>query len=85
MHRKSVSKISVLFASDSPILPSSVMNLLDNTDIVKVVAFAEMQEDVLPLVEVHRPHLVVLDLEVAGMRFTIWHAVCCVARSQHYL
>jgi two-component system, NarL family, nitrate/nitrite response regulator NarL len=40
------------------------MNLLDNTDNVKVVARAETQKDVLPLANVHRPHLAVLDLDV---------------------
>ena len=50
-------------------LPGSVMNLLDNTDNVKVVACAETQKDVLPLTDVHRPHLAVLDLDVE------WHTI----------
>jgi two-component system nitrate/nitrite response regulator NarL len=74
LHRESRSKISVLFASDVPILPDGVMNLLDNTDNVKVVACAETQQDVLPLAHVHRPHLVVLDLDAE------WNVIHDLAR-----
>jgi two-component system, NarL family, nitrate/nitrite response regulator NarL len=74
LHRESISKISVLFASDPTILPDSVMNLLDHTDNVKVVARAETQKDVLPLADVHRPHLAVLDLDVE------WDAIHHLAR-----
>ena len=74
LHKESLSKISVLFASDIPILPGSVMNLVDNTDNVKVVACAQTQKAVLPLADVHRPQLAVLDLDVA------WDAIHHLAR-----
>jgi DNA-binding NarL/FixJ family response regulator len=50
------------------------MNLLDNTDNVKVVACAETQKDVLPLADVHHPHITVLDLDVE------WDAIHHLAR-----
>jgi two-component system, NarL family, nitrate/nitrite response regulator NarL len=56
--------ISVLLASDIPMLRGSVVDLLNDAQSVNVVACAESQSQVLPLAETHRPKLAILDLDV---------------------
>jgi len=56
--------ISVLVGSNFPMLRQSVVALLDNSPNLEIVACAETDCAVLPLVEVHRPQVALLDLEV---------------------
>jgi len=56
--------IAVLLASDIPILRGSVVNLLNDTQRVNVVACAESHDQVLPLAEAHGPNLAILDLDI---------------------
>src|SRR5262245_31750730 len=56
--------ISVLLASDIPMLRGSVVELLNDAQSVNVVACAESQNQVLPLAEAYRPRLAILDLDV---------------------
>ncbi len=56
--------ISVLLASDIPMLRGSVVELLNDAQSVNVVACAESQHQVLPLAEAYRPRLAILDLDV---------------------
>src|SRR5436190_12811262 len=56
--------ISVLLASDIPMLRGSVTELLNDAQSVNVVACAESQNQVLPLAEAYRPRLAILDLDV---------------------
>jgi two-component system, NarL family, nitrate/nitrite response regulator NarL len=56
--------ISVLLASDIPMLRGSVVDLLNDAQSVSVVACAESHGEVLPLAEVHRPQLALLDLDI---------------------
>ena len=58
------STISVLVGSNFPMLRHSVVTLLDNSPNLEIVACAETDCAVLPLAEVHRPHVALLDLEV---------------------
>ena len=56
--------ISVLLASDIPMLRGSVVDLLNDAQSVSVVACAESHGEVLPLAEAHRPQLAILDLDI---------------------
>jgi DNA-binding NarL/FixJ family response regulator len=60
----STAEISVLLASDIPMLRGSVVDLLNDAQSVSVVACAESQEQVLPLAEACQPKLAILDLNV---------------------
>jgi DNA-binding NarL/FixJ family response regulator len=56
--------ISVLLASDIPMLRGSVVELLNDAQSVNVVACAESQDQVLPFAEAYQPRLAILDLDV---------------------
>ena len=60
----SIVDISVLLASDIPMLRGSVVDLLNDAQSVNVVACAESQDQVLPLAEAYLPKLAILDLDV---------------------
>src|SRR5947208_7346463 len=60
----STADISVLLASDIPMLRASVVDLLTDAQSVNVVACAESQDQVLPLAEAYRPQLAILDLDI---------------------
>ena len=60
----SAADISVLLASDIPMLRGSVADLLNDAQSVSVVACAESHGEVLPLAETHRPQLAILDLDI---------------------
>lgn len=60
----STADISVLLASDIPMLRGSVVDLLNDAQSVNVVACAESQDQVLPLAEAYRPQLAILDLDI---------------------
>src|SRR5439155_19909178 len=60
----STADISVLLASDIPMLRGSVVDVLNDAQSVSVVACAESHGEVLPLAEVHRPQLAILDLDI---------------------
>ena len=58
------STISVLLASDFPVLRDGVNKLLVNSPDVEVVACAEAETEVLSLADAHRPRVAVLDLNI---------------------
>jgi len=61
---RSTSDISVLLASDIPMLRGSVVDLLNGAQNVNVVACAESPDQVLPLAEASRPQLAIVDLDI---------------------
>jgi len=58
------STISVLLASDFPVLRDGVNKLLVSTPDVHVVACAEAETEVLSLADAHKPRVAVLDLNI---------------------
>jgi DNA-binding NarL/FixJ family response regulator len=56
--------ISVLLASDFPVLRDGVTQLLGNSPDVQVVACAEAENEVLALADTHKPLVAVLDLNI---------------------
>jgi len=57
-------RLSVLLASDFPILRDSMTNLLGAEPELEVVATTDVQDDVLNLAQAHSPRVAVLDLSV---------------------
>jgi len=58
------STISVLLASDFPVLRDGVTQLLGNSPDVQVVACAEAENEVLTLADAHKPLVALLDLNI---------------------
>ncbi|PYS56162.1 MAG: hypothetical protein DMG13_00865 [Acidobacteria bacterium] len=58
------STISVLLASDFPVLRDGVNKLLGNSPDVQVVACAEAENEVLSLADTHKPLVAVIDLNI---------------------
>lgn len=58
--------LDVLILEDSRLLRELLVDVLSSIDDIAVVAQAEEQETGLRLTEMHQPHLVIVDLELAG-------------------
>jgi DNA-binding NarL/FixJ family response regulator len=76
----SVRMIRVLLADDHAIVLEGLRALLDGEPGLRVVAATTDGSEVVRLVEQHKPDVVVLDLELAGMKGTAVLAALRVQR-----
>ena len=65
-----VSRIAVLIASDLPMVSDNIAQSLESNREIRVVGIVNHEAEVLPLVKVHRPRVVLLDLNLD------WPALC---------
>lgn len=62
-----MTKIRVILADDHPVVRTGIRALLERAADILIVAEAEDGSEVLPLLEEHKPDVVVLDVEMPGL------------------
>lgn len=67
----------IVLASDFPIFRESLKALFDNASEIELVGCANNRDEVIPLLQLHRPQLVLLDLNLA------WSELCALLNDIH--